>query len=425
MKTTSTRFQAIAIAVPALVAGLFAAPALAGTMQSVGHDFIHRSIAKDRQYDSVVRLDINNGSSTAGNPSGQFIASGVVIGSRYLLTAAHNIDNANQISTVIRGKTYRGSRWVAHVGNYNWDFTDVVRDQKADDFKPFPDMLSRSFQFGNDIAIIELSQRIPNAKNIRAKLSKNVSQANGRTGTIVGFGTAGDGTGITTPGDGTAANFGTKRAGHNKIDILNRNIGGSLGVDFDVDPSNPIFSSLSNPKFNPFSGRVDEISNNDIPISGEYMPSIGDSGGGLFVNGDVLAGITSWTSRNNSEYFSQAYFTTVAKHRGWIRANIQALKGLRDFRGNLKVREEFEAEVPDGMGGTTTETRYRRVSDFGATNFSLLEERGDDPGDVFGIIVEDPGSFSGRLNGATPLPEPTSLTLLGLGGLAVLRRTRH
>ncbi len=421
MTVTSTRSRITAAIAAITLAGLAPSDVSAGTMQTAGHDFIHRNLANQSTYDSVVSLNII-GSTGAGTQTGDTLASGVIIGGRYLLTAAHNVDFATDIFVNVRGKTVRASRWVVNVNHYNWDFSDVNRDRADSEYNPFPDMTSRGFEEGHDIALIELPTRIPRARTMRAKLSGNVNQANGKTGTIVGFGAAGDG----EFGFDLASGPGVKRAGQNKIDILNSAIGGQLSVDFDVEPTDPIFNSPLNPKFNSFTGQVEGITEDDIPLSQEYMPAVGDSGGGLFVNGNTLAGITSWTSRSDSTFFSQAYFTTIAKHRRWITDNIQALKGLRVFRGNLKVWQE----IPD-----TDPPRFNKISDFGAPGFALIPEREDRMGDgiddaadnTFGFVFSDPlrspGPLSYKVDGSA-VPEPASLALLSLGGLAMLRRTR-
>ncbi|MEZ6191462.1 MAG: trypsin-like serine protease [Phycisphaerales bacterium] len=418
MILTKTQRLAAAIASTGLMFGLVVTTSQAGTMQANSYDYIHRRMANESTYDSVVSLDIVGGTTNS--------ASAVIIGGRYLVTAAHNVDEAADIFVNVRGDTIRASRWVVNVNHYNWDFSEVNRNRQSDDYNPFPNMINRGFEEGNDIAIIELSKRIPQARNMKAKLSRNVNQATGKTGTIVGFGQAGSG----ALGIDPTSLPGIKRAGTNKIDNVNRAIGGQLSVDFDADPN--LYRTLQTDAgvllppslYDTFTGEY-HIEPDDIPLAQEYMPAVGDSGGGLFINGNTLAGITSWSSRSNSEYFSQAYFTTIAKHYNWIRDNIKALKGRQDFRGNLDVWQEIEGADPG--------PRYFKVSDFGAPGFALIPERADRMGDdldgdnVFGFVFSDPYSFSGALGYQTPgsVPEPASLALLTLGGLAMIRRTRR
>jgi len=439
MTMTSTRFSIASIAASVLFVTMVAAPASAGTMQTEGHDFIHRKLAQNSDYDSVVSLNIVGGSNAGTQPvagTPDMLASGVIVGGRFLLTAAHNVDTASRIYANINGKTIEARRWIVNTNHYNYNYTTVDRNRKSEDYQPFPVMTSRSFEEGHDIAIIELSERIPNARNIKATLNRKVNQANGKTGTIVGYGVTGEG----LLGANALSIPGVKRAGQNKIDILNTAQGGQLGIDFDVDPTNPVFSSPLNPKFNSFTGRVEGIDESDVPIAQEYMPAVGDSGGGLFVDGK-LAGITSWSTRSDSSYFSQAYFTTIAKHYKWITTNIRALNGRGNFRGNLKVFLDLDnVDIPDPEDPTSTISvpRFAKISDWGAPDFPLIPERaenmasqdydGTDGANTFGFVFSDPLRSYSPLSyqyPASAVPEPASLALLSLGGLAMLRRTRN
>lgn len=433
MKSTSSRIQAAAVLTATLVAGAFAAPAMAGVMQTNTRSFIHERIGAQSTYDSVAQLFISTGDSPNADP--QFsIASGVLIGGRYLVTAAHNVDSANAIEAEINGRTYLGTRWVMHKNAYNYDFSDVNRNRQSEDYNPFPELTGRAMQNGHDIAIIELDRRVVNARNVKAKMIRNSNNANGQTGTIVGYGAA------NTADQALAAPVfdGVKRGGYNKIGKSGVSIGNQLVTDFDADPSQleAIRGSgtvIPRSIYNPFTGTY-TVDRDDIPVAGEYQPAIGDSGAGLFVNGKTLAGIASWSSRTGSGYFSKVYYTPIATHYAWIVQNIRALKGRADFRQNLKLWTEIEVEIPDPDDpmSTITVPRFIKVSDWGAPNNTSFLGNGDlgtdgdigYPGYAEGLGFTVGRDFTDFGRNEQILPEPASLTLLGLGGLAVLRRTR-
>jgi len=436
MTVTSTRLQATAILTATLVVGAFAAPAVAGVMQDNTRSFIHERIGNKSTYDSVAKLLISTGDAPNADP--QFsIASGVLVGGRYLVTAAHNVDSANAIEAEINGRSYRGTRWVMHKNAYNYDFTPVNRNPLDEDYNPFPTLIGRGMENGHDIAIIELDRRVVNARNVKAKMIRNSNNATNKTGTIVGFGAV-------TNADqaaGTPIFDGLKRGGYNKIGKAGISIGNQLVTDLDADPSRlqdiGTFTTIPRSIFNPFTNQY-TIDEDDIPIEGEYQPAIGDSGAGLFVNGNTLAGIASWTSRTGSGYFSKAYYTPIATHYAWIQQNIRALRGRGPFRQNLKLWTQIDVEktVPDPddpmMTIDITVPRFIKVSDWGATNstsFLAWGDLGTDgdigyPGYAEGLGFTVGIDFTDLGRNEQLLPEPTSLALLSLGGLAMIRRTR-
>ncbi len=437
MISTPTRFKAVAIAVTTLVAGFAATAASAGTMASNAHDFIHRRIAENAP-------EARSVGEILGSYDGPGIVrgSGVLVGGRYVLTAAHLVDNMGADGEFrFNGQVYRMNRWVTASRFYS-------RDPQTGN----PN--GRSYSSGADLALVELDRHVVGARKYKATLNKSRKEV-GKTATIVGFGSPGSGAnGITTTtpsgndmssGSSAVWNFRpVKRAGYNIIEPLNSASvdpfvsNRQLVTDFDPDP-NQIFdlANLNPPQFDSFTGEY-ILDEDDIPISQEYMPSVGDSGGGLFINGK-LAGITSWTTRANSEYFSQAHYTrmSVGWWR-WVEQNIAAFNRLRrdptlvpwlrtnnpnapgaGFRGVTRILDEDDFDEDDN------EVEVLRI--FGPGLFSNPDL--DVSHNFTEFIVNDPfaanpGMLSETIYPAsTPLPEPTSLALLSLGGLAMLRRS--
>jgi Trypsin-like peptidase domain/PEP-CTERM motif len=432
MMTTPTRLWAAVIA--SAIALSVAAPVFAGTMRSDAFDFKHRQLAQNiPEARSVGQIVAGN---TASN--GIIRGSGVLVGGRYVLTAAHLLDDANGGEFTINGQSYGMRRWVVANQFYSDDGDD---DRLPDD---------RLYGNGADLALVELSRPVVGASSLKAKISRSRQEA-GKLATIVGFGTGGNGTtGISTPtySDQTSLDPAgatwqyqpVKRAGRNIIEPQTP-FGGpaksqrELRVDFDPDPSQlPSLLALTPPSFDLFSGEF-TLDENDIPVVDEFMPSIGDSGGGLFINGR-LAGITSWTTRDNSEFFSTANFTrlSVGWWR-WIRDNKRAFNNARKngdaarpwnavsnngngFKGVLKLRA---ADQLENDAGDVILFEDQIFNIFGPG--LLFDETGarlSVGGDLTGLFVS--GDLAAR---PSPLPEPTSLALLSLGTLAIVRRRRR
>lgn len=467
MKPTSIRLQAAAIAVSALLVGVSAVPAIAGTMQTNQHDLIHKQMgATTPEARSVGAITVGWDTDQTNNV---VRGSGVLVGGRFVLTAAHLIDDANGGVFTINGQNYNIVSWVVANRFYGRDDDDV----------PNPD--ERLFGSGADLALIVLDRRVGNARNIKAKISGSRKEA-GKTATIVGYGVGGSGTlGMNTggvfgssstilnplPGDGTMGTGtaidetnpwfypSTLRAGKNKVEAngpfgpltkSNR----ELVTDFDADPSRyeelrngieDVVDGIIVPKYDPFTGTYD-IDRNDIPISGEYMPAVGDSGGGLFINGR-LAGITSWTTRGTSEFFSQAHYTRLSVGwKGWVRNNIKAYnhylrfpnaipwgsveKGGSGFKGVARIYSETEItddeEVDENDDPIVLVRKGEIINIFGP---HLFYDELDNHIAVGSNILNQ--FIANDIMGADPrpLPEPASLALLSLGGLAMLRRTRR
>lgn len=445
MTLTMTRKLATAITSTGLLLGLAATTAQAGTMPTDAHDYIYQRNGQTTPEARSVGSITVGWDSDGGDSAGDVVrGSGVLVGGRYVLTAAHLVDDAAGGVFQINGQTYNMERWVVADQFYGRD----------SDGPPNPD--TRLFGNGADLALVLLDRNVKGARNIKAEISKSRKEV-GKTATIVGYGTPGNGTsgtftpavsddgnmsfGDTTPGEGVWGYYPEKRAGKNIIEPTGPFSGNfnktnrELTIDFDPDPSQiSTLGDLNPPQYNPFTGEWD-IDEDDIPIAGEYMPSVGDSGGGLFINGK-LAGITSWTTRENSTFFAQAQFSRLSVGWWkWVRDNIKAFNhaerngytarpwntvanGGNGFRGVAKIRSETQLETDSGQ---VIYWEGQVINIFGPGLFR------DETGEVDSITVGtnfDRFVSNDLFANSGPLPEPTSLTLLGLGGLAMLRRAR-
>jgi hypothetical protein len=473
MTATTTRpWAAAAIASAITLAGFVPATVHAGVTPTPQHDFIARQRAQNTPEARAVGLI------TAGFGDDNLVirGSGVLVGGRFMLTAAHLLDDSGGAVFTVNGQTYGMRRWVVASRFYRLD-------REGDD--PSLQPIERRFGAGADLALVELDRRVVGARNLKATLSRSRKEV-GRIATIVGFGRGGDGpTGIgptntlgikTTPTpittDGTMSAGDTtigsgvwgfqpiKRAGKNIIepgDPFSSDPTAArreLVVDFDPDPSrlqelaDPNGANLQPPNLDFFTGefRVDE---DDIPVTGEFMPSVGDSGGGLFLNGR-LAGITSWTTRANSEFFSQGNFTRLSTGwTNWVRDNIAAYNRLRrdpsltpwikvskggaGFRGVLRIRDQDNLLTDDDNPNSEHPLRILKIFGPGLFENPDLDVTTNFPFFVANDLAADPAPLSDRTGLVFPtdladsrfvVPEPAGLALLGLGGLALLRRTR-
>lgn len=194
-----------------------------------------------------------------------FSASAVVIDKRWILTAAHVVENADTCGI-------------------HYDNSIVILIDDIITHSDYKDSFSKG-----DISICHLKS------NLDLKFYPELYENNdeiGKTCSIVGYG--GTGTFLT----GVTSNDGKKRGGTNQIDAI-------------YDDSMLVCS----PSRSLTDGRTEL----------EFIIAPGDSGGGLFIN-EKLAGINSCVFAEkrspNSKYGDEAGHTRISKYILWIKENI-------------------------------------------------------------------------------------------------------
>lgn len=324
--------------------------ARAGTMRHDRDPQLYLNLGAAPQYASVGRFDL-----TKWEPG--FSASGTLIDDNWVLTAAHALDGTTSGQFTVGGRTYGVTKWITHP---RWD---------------------GALRRGYDLALVKLDGTVTDVAAASLYTGRREHKA---VATFVGFGRTGNGLSGHTDYDGL------KRAGQNTID-------GTLGPEqwprdatfrnklpkgartFIVDFDNPAKA-------------LDSATGSASPVDLEYLISLGDSGGGAFLDfgkGAMLAGVHSFAevpdAIDDSDYGDVTGHVRVSAHARWIRR---------------MIRREEKVEA----AALKRELRLAR-------------------GNGRGLSPEDAALSSSDF--ASVVPEPTSLTLIALAVLALRRPARR
>ena len=262
--------------------------ARAGTIRDDRDPQAYLNLAAAPEYASVGRFDL-----TKWEPG--FSASGTLIDDNWILTAAHVMEGTTSGQFTVGGRSYGVSKWVTHP---KWD---------------------GALRRGNDLALVKLDGTVSDVAP--AALYTGKREFNARA-TFVGFGRTGTGTAGDTGFDML------KRAGQNTID-------GSLGPE--QWPLNPTFRNRLAKNARSFlvdfdnpSNPADNATGSATPLDLEYLISLGDSGGGAFIDlgsGPLLAGVHSFAEVidgiDDSDYGDVTAHVRVSAHAKWIRATLR------------------------------------------------------------------------------------------------------
>ncbi len=335
----------------------------------------YQALAADPAFDSVGFITIN-----ANTETPKLQASAVLVHPQYVLTAAHfGLGNASGRQFTVAGETRSIVQKISH--------PDFDGDTAG----------------GWDLALLRLDEPIT---SVAPAALYEAPVAEGMLGTYVGYGETGDGNFGAQPDS-----RGVKLAGTNVID----QIGGEVVFTTQVRNYSPrtIVSDFDRPNsdnFNPLGSAE--------PTPLEMLVALGDSGGALFVEDEgqyFLAGTHSFVDPFPSlfageeirfDYGDVNGTTGIYESLDWIRS---VLPVAGDFDGDGDV-DAFDLGVwQSGFGTTQGATAAHGDADF------------DGDVDAFDLAVWQTHFGTGTA-AAAPNPEPATLALFALAGVAALRR---
>jgi len=342
----------------------------ASTVISGVSDSLYTSLASDSAYSGVGQL-------YESASDGTYCGSATLVSSEWVLTAAHMVtsaDSASDITFVINGTTYTADSYTYYSG---YDSTTL----------------------SGDLALVHLSTAVTDSSVTYATLySGTTSSLLGQTATYVGYGCTG--TGLTGYDSST---YGTKRAVQNVLDCLASSVestwsSSDLISDFDSPASSSNndgfrFRRLSGGGYAYVGGKGNNGRGNNGPGNGNNGPGKGNQGSDddLYNTADNVTG--------SSTALALEGLIAPGDSGGGVFVTIDGvtyLVGVNSFIAS--VDGDTDADYGDLCGCVS-------VCDYSSWISSVMST-----------------SFDAAL---VTVPEPASLGLLAVAGLAMVLRFRR
>jgi hypothetical protein len=246
------------------------------------------------------------GSIQVGTRNGSFVGTGAVIGSKYVLTAAHVIDANND------GKFDRkdGVQGMYFILNTDGDVTYKIAITEVHihpDFNGF-----NAPAVNDDLAILTLAEDLP--ADVPSYGIGSGDQQPGTLFTVVGYGRSGDGVkGYTTPASATV-----KRVGENVMDAF-------IGQD---DPGRPEVNEVFRFDFDGPTGNG-PLGGPTLGNGAETTFGPGDSGAPIFGGGGTtIVGVAAFTQGNAPRFGSMGGGALISPYGKWLDSILHGQVGL-------------------------------------------------------------------------------------------------